>query len=89
MASVVFSRVLERHVECPSTEVAGETVRAVLESYFEARPAVRGYVLDDTQTVRRHVTVFLNDRQVRDRTGLSDPVRDSDTVYVMQALSGG
>ena len=89
MARVSFTANLRRHVECPAEEAAGETVREVLNSYFDAHPAVRSYVLDEQGRVRRHVAMFVGGSQLVDVVGQSDPV-DADTeVVVMQALSGG
>ena len=65
------------------------TVREALAHYFESNPAVRSYVVDESFALRRHIAVFVNDRQLVDRRELSDPVADDDQVYVFQALSGG
>ena len=89
MATVTFTKALARHVDCPPGAVEGATVREVLEGYFAVHPAVRHYVLDDQGSVRKHVTVFLAGRQIRDRQSLSDPVGAGDEIHVMQALSGG
>ena len=89
MATVVFTPNLKRHVECPTEEVAGATVRAVLDAVFATNPKLRGYVLDDQGALRRHMIVFVDGNQVTDRDGLSDAVAATSEVYVMQALSGG
>ena len=89
MARVVFTSNLQRHVNCPETEVAAGTVRTVLAQVFAAQPQARGYVLDEQGHLRKHVVVFVDGQRVRDRELLSDPVRDSSEVYVMQALTGG
>lgn len=89
VAHVTFARSVQRHVACPPAEVAGDTLRTVLEAYFEAHPGVRSYVLDERGAVRRHIAVFVNDQLVTDRGGLSDPVTERDHVTVFQALSGG
>ena len=89
MATVVFTPNLKRHVECPTEEVAGATVRAVLDAVFAHNPKLRGYVLDDQGALRRHMIVFVDGNQIDDRDGLSDAVRPTSEVYVMQALSGG
>jgi molybdopterin converting factor small subunit len=89
MATVHFTRALQRHVPCPSSTVAGDTVREVLDAYFEQHPAVRGYVLDERGVLRRHVTIFVQGTQVVDRDNLSDALGTADEVHVMQALSGG
>jgi molybdopterin converting factor small subunit len=89
VATVVFTPNLKRHVECPTEEVVGATVRAVLDAVFAHNPTLRGYVLDDQGALRRHMSVFVDGHQIGDRDHLSDPVRPTSEVYVMQALSGG
>lgn len=89
MAEVTFAKAFQRHVDCPSASVAGGTVGEVLAGYFDQRPPVRGYVLDDVGAVRRHVAVFVNDDLISDRTSLTDLVDDGDRIHVFQALSGG
>lgn len=89
MARVVFTQNIQRHVACPPSEAAGRTVREVLERVFDVNPPARAYVLDDQGAVRRHMVVFVNGRQIRDRVHLTDPVPADGEVCVMQALSGG
>ena len=89
MATVVFTPNLRRHVECPTEEVAGSTVRAVLDQVFANNPRLRTYVLDDQGALRHHMGVFVDGEQIADRENLSDAVRPTSEIYVMQALSGG
>lgn len=89
MARVAFTQNLRRHVDCPDAEAPGATVRAVLDAVFAANPRLRGYVLDDQGALRKHMSIFVDGKQVDDRAGLTDPVRPESELYVMQALSGG
>ena len=89
MVKVAFTPNLSRHVNCPSTDVEGATVREVLDAVFAANPLLRGYVLDDQAALRRHMSIFIDSSQVRDRTTLSDRVSPDSLVFVAQALSGG
>lgn len=92
MATVVFTQNLRRHVECPTESVPvadGATVRGVLDTVFAANPRLRGYVLDDQGTLRHHMMVFVDGEPIQDRAGLTDRVRATSELYVMQALSGG
>lgn len=89
MAIVHFTPNLARHIDTASVEVSGDTVREVLDNLFSSRARARGYVLDDQGALRKHVQVFLDGEQVRDRQGLSDPVSGDAALWVMQALSGG
>jgi sulfur-carrier protein len=89
MPRVVFTSNLQRHVNCPETQVAAGTVRTALAQVFAAQPQARGYVLDEQGHLRKHVVVFVDGQRVRDRETLEEPVRESSEVYVMQALTGG
>ncbi len=89
MARVVFTPNIQRHVDCPETDVPGASVREVLDALFAGNPRARGYVLDDQGGLRRHMAIYLGGRLIRDRIGLGDPVGEDDTLYIFQALSGG
>lgn len=90
MPRVELTSHLSRHVPgAEPADVTGTTVREVLDAYFARFPGVRDYVLDDQGALRRHVVIFVQDTQARDRIGLGDPVAPAQTVYVLQALSGG
>jgi hypothetical protein len=89
MPTVHFTQNLQRHLTAPPRTVPGATVRDALEHVFRENPQLRGYVLDDQGRLRKHVVIFIDGRQVGDRTGLSDEVGSASEVFVMQALSGG
>ena len=89
MAKVIFTANIQRHVTCPQAEVPGSTVRDVLDRVFAENPQARGYVLDDQAGLRKHVTVFVDGKMVRDRSRLADAVGERSTIHVFQALSGG
>ena len=89
MAKVVFTPNVQRHVACPEAQASGRTVREVLDHVFAENPQARSYVLDDQAALRRHMTIFVDGRMIRDRARLADPVSENSTIYVFQALSGG
>jgi sulfur carrier protein ThiS len=89
VARVSFAKAIQRHAACPPADVAGDTLRGVLDGYFEVHPAARTYVLDERGAVRKHVAVFVNETLVLDREQLSDSIAADDRVTVFQALSGG
>ena len=89
MATVRFTRNIQRHVDCPTRDAAGSTLRAVLDNYFSQNEKARGYVLDEQGRVRQHMVVFIDGELVHDRDGLSDSVSPGSVIDVIQALSGG
>jgi molybdopterin synthase sulfur carrier subunit len=89
VARVSFAKAIQRHAACPAADIPGNTLRSVIDGYFDAHPEARTYVLDERGAVRKHVAVFVNDTLVLDRDELSDAIAADDRVTVFQALSGG
>jgi sulfur carrier protein ThiS len=89
MAHLFFAPSIQRHVAMPAREVDARTLGEALESAFAEQPRLRGYILDDQGSLRKHLAVFVDGRPVRDRQHLSDALGEESQVYVIQALSGG
>lgn len=89
MPRVHFTKNLQRHVPCPPVDVDGATVHEALMNVFRQNPRLEGYVVDERGALRKHMTVFIDGAQVKDRQFLSDTSLPSSEIYVMQALSGG
>jgi sulfur-carrier protein len=89
MATVSFTRNIQRHVACPDTAAPGKSVREVLDGVFADNPRARGYVLDDQGALRKHMLIFIDGEVIHDRQHLSDRVTDASAIHVFQALSGG
>lgn len=89
MPTVAFTHTLQRHIQAPPERVEAQTVAAALQQVFDHNPKLRGYILEDDGSVRKHIAIWVAGLPLRDRDGLSDPVAPDDEVYVMQALSGG
>lgn len=90
MPRVSFTRHLERFFPgLTETNVAGRSVRDVLDDLESLYPGLRDYIVDETGALRKHVNIFVDGEVVRDRRGLSDAVEESGSVHILQALSGG
>ena len=89
MPRVIFTSNLQRHVNCPETEVAAGTLGAALQAVFAGQPQLRGYVLDEQGELRKHIFVFVDGQRLKDRLRLDVPVSERSEIHVMQALTGG
>ena len=67
-------------------EAAGATLAALLADLDSRYPGIRFRMIDEQDAIRRHVRIFVNGEQVR---ALDVPLRTSDEVIILQALSGG
>jgi hypothetical protein len=89
MPKIVFAPALQRHVSLPPAIVDGATVRDVLEAALDGNARARRYILDDQAALRKHMLIFVDGARIADRRGLSDPVKPTSEIYVLQSLSGG
>ena len=67
-------------------EASGATLAAALAELDREFPGIRFRMIDEQDKVRRHVRIFVNGDQVFE---LSQPLRPTDEVVIVQALSGG
>jgi molybdopterin converting factor small subunit len=70
-------------------EVAGTTVREVIDGLVAAHPGLAGQLLAEDGDLNRFVNVFLNDTDVRHLQALDTPVEPRDTVLLLPAMAGG
>ncbi len=87
--SVSFAPHLQRHVPCPTQTVDATSLRDALDMALMAAPALRHYVFDEQNHIRKHVAVFVNGILVRNRINLDVALNEGDKIDVIQALSGG
>jgi molybdopterin converting factor small subunit len=76
------------HSYTESTEVAasGATLAELLLDLDRQFPGLRFRVIDELDRLRPHMRLFVNQQQVRD---LAQPLAPTDSVQIVQALSGG
>ncbi|PYR66315.1 MAG: molybdopterin synthase sulfur carrier subunit [Acidobacteria bacterium] len=69
--------------------IAARTVRDMLERLERTQAALYRNVCDETGAVRRHLNIFVNADNVRDRDGLETTLKPGDVVTIVPAVSGG
>jgi molybdopterin converting factor small subunit len=67
-------------------EASGATFAELMDDLERQYPGIKFRVVDEQGQVRPHMRFFLNSEQVFD---LSRPLRATDSVQIVQALSGG
>jgi len=80
---------MRQHTEGQATvEVAGTSVKAVLDALGQKYPAVTGKLFDNGQ-VRRFVNLYLNDEDIRYLDNMQTAVKDGDELSIIPAVAGG
>ena len=69
--------------------LSAPSVRAALEQLEARHPSLYRGICDETGAVRRHVNLFVNTSNVRDREGLDTLLAPGDVVTILPAISGG
>ena len=83
---VLIPSALRSYTQQSEAEASGSTLAALLVDLERQYPGIRFRMIDEQDQMRRHIRIFVNGDQVRD---LSQPLRATDEVIIVQALSGG
>ena len=67
-------------------EANGATLAALFADLDRLYPGLRFRMIDEQNNIRPHMRVFVNGEQTFD---MARPLRESDAVQIVQALSGG
>jgi hypothetical protein len=90
MAHVSFTRHLQRYFpDLGELDLPATTLRELVTMLEAQHPGLAAYLVEDDGSLRKHVNVFVENRILEDRRGLSDPLRPDSRVHILQALSGG
>jgi molybdopterin converting factor small subunit len=66
-------------------QVDGDTVGSAFDSLFRATPGLRNHILDETGSIRPHVSVFVGGFQ----SDLDTAVTEGAEIRIINAVSGG
>jgi molybdopterin converting factor small subunit len=67
-------------------EASGASVAELLADLDRRYPGIRFRMIDEQGAIRTHIKIFVNQEQVR---VLSVPLKSSDEVQIICAISGG
>jgi len=86
MVTVELPRILAQATNTdPTHDVAGATVDEALRSLFAGEPGLRGHIVDESGTIRPHVSIFVDGAQA----DLGTAVASHSQMRILQAVSGG
>ena len=83
---VLIPSALRSYTESSYAQASGATLTELLVDLDHQYPGIRFRMIDEQQRIRRHIRIFINGEQVID---LAQPLKSTDDVVIVQALSGG
>ncbi len=67
-------------------EAEGGTLAEVLAALDQRYPGLRFRIVNEQDTIREHIRIFVNEKQVQ---ALGTPLQSDDDIHIILALSGG
>ena len=83
---VLIPSPLQSYTKRRWVEADGASLGELLAALDRRYPGMRFRVIDEQERMRAHIRFFINGAQVFD---LAQPLRPTDEVAIVQALSGG
>lgn len=83
---VLIPSALRSYTERSQADARGATLAALLTDLDRQYTGIRFRMVDEQDRIRRHIRIFVNGVQAQD---LAQPLKESDEVIIVQALSGG
>ena len=83
---VLIPTPLRSYTDAREVDAYGATIGEILADLDRLYPGLRFRMIDEQNKIRPHMRVFVNGEQSFD---IARPLRESDAVQIVQALSGG
>lgn len=83
---VLIPTPLRSYTRVREVEASGATMGELLADLDRQFPGIRFRVIDEQDRMRAHMRFFINGEQVFD---LAYPLKSTDDIQIVQALSGG
>jgi MoaD family protein len=86
MKVIIPSPLLSYTKQLKEVEADGSTIAELLDDLNRRYPGIRFRMIDEQDAVRPHMKIFVNGEQV---WRLDSSLKQTDEIYILQALSGG
>jgi sulfur-carrier protein len=86
MKVIIPSPLLSYTNQNKEVEADGSTIAELLDDLNRQFPGIRFRMIDEQDSIRPHMRIFVNGEQV---WALDAILKPSDEIYILQALSGG
>jgi molybdopterin converting factor small subunit len=84
--NVLIPSALQSYTGAAEVEAAGASLAELVEALDARYPGIRFRMIDEQDRIRAHIRFFVDGEQIHD---LSRPLRATDELVIVQALSGG
>jgi molybdopterin converting factor small subunit len=72
-----------------SVTVAATTVLEAIEIADQRHPGLKAAVLSESLQVRRFISIYVGEQDIRELAGLASKVPDKGSITILTAMAGG
>jgi molybdopterin synthase sulfur carrier subunit len=65
------------------------TVAEAIRSLTAIHPTLKPYLYDESETIRKHVRIYLGEEDIRERDGVNTTLKEGDELSIIPAIAGG
>ena len=70
-------------------QLRADTVAEAIRSLTSIHPALKPYIYDEADTLRKHVRIYLGEEDVREKEGIHTSLKEGDEISIIPAIAGG
>lgn len=72
-----------------SVIVAARNVTEAIRQLINTHPSLSPYIFDESESIRKHVRIYLGEEDIREKQGPDTPLKDGDELSIIPAIAGG
>ena len=70
-------------------ELKAETIQELIEVLISIYPILNDHLLDETNTVRRFINIYINSEDIKFLENTQTKLKDGDKITILTAVAGG
>ncbi|MEI6289541.1 MAG: MoaD/ThiS family protein [Chloroflexota bacterium] len=67
----------------------GTILKEILSNLITRYPDIEYQLFDGKNTLRRHINIFINDKNIKDLEQLNSSINENDIIRIVPSISGG
>ena len=75
--------------EQAKVNLRANNVAEAIRSLTQIHPSLVPYIYDEGDQIRKHVRIYLGEEDIREKSGLTTPLREGDELSIIPAIAGG
>jgi molybdopterin converting factor small subunit len=75
--------------EQSKVNVRANTVAEAIRSLTSIHPSLTPYIYDEADLIRKHVRIYLGEDDIREKDGITTPLKEGDELSIIPAIAGG